>query len=108
METRVHEHDEHLHEEHHLGYKTYIIVCVALLTLTYITVWVAGKDFGIFNIVVALAIASLKASLVALWFMHLKFEDKVTWLFILFPIGLLALMIGLVAVDVFYRAAPVP
>ncbi len=108
METRVHEHGEHHHDEHHVGYKTYIIIFVALLILTAITVYVSYFNFGVFNIVVALAIASLKAALVALWFMHLKFEDKVTWYFILFPIGLLALMIGLVAVDVFYRASPVP
>ncbi|HEX3034052.1 MAG TPA: cytochrome C oxidase subunit IV family protein [Thermodesulfobacteriota bacterium] len=103
METRVHEHDEH-----HVGYKTYIIIFIALIILTAITVYVSYFNFGVFNIVIALVIASLKASLVALWFMHLKFEDKVTWVFVLFPLALLALMIGLVAADVFYRGSPVP
>jgi len=56
--------------------------------------------------VIALAIASVKAALVALFFMHLKYEDKVTWIFVLYPLGLLALLIGLTISDVFYRVTP--
>ncbi|GIW48288.1 MAG: cytochrome-c oxidase [Deltaproteobacteria bacterium] len=100
METKAHI------EEHHVGYTTYILVWLALIVLTGITVWVSYLHFGVFNIVVALLIASIKASLVALYFMHLKFEDKTTWIFVLYPIVLLALLIGLTAVDVFFRTAP--
>jgi cytochrome c oxidase subunit 4 len=56
--------------------------------------------------VVALGIASIKASLVALYFMHLKYEDKLTWTFAVYPLFLLALLIGLTASDVFYRVSP--
>jgi cytochrome c oxidase subunit IV len=53
--------------------KTYAIVLAALMTLTSITVAAAGIDFGspTVNVVIALVIATLKASLVALFFMHL-------------------------------------
>jgi cytochrome c oxidase subunit 4 len=73
------------------------------MILTVITVGVSYIHFGVFNIVVALAVASIKASLVALFFMHLKYEDKLTWVFAIYPLCLLALLIGLSVSDVFFR-----
>jgi cytochrome c oxidase subunit 4 len=103
MEIKTH----HYEEEHHIvGYTTYVLVWITLMILTAVTVWVAGHDFGVFNIVVALAVASVKASIVALFFMHLKFEDKLTWIFALYPLFLLALLIGLTSSDVFFRSSP--
>ncbi len=100
METKAHT------EDHILGYRTYVWVWFALMVLTVITVAVSYLHFGIFNIVIALAIASVKASIVALYFMHLKFEDKLTWIFAIYPLGLLALLIGLTISDVFFRVSP--
>jgi len=54
----------------HLG--TYFAVWVALLTGTVLTYEVAKIDLGVFNSAVALIIATTKALLVALFFMHLK------------------------------------
>jgi cytochrome c oxidase subunit 4 len=108
MTTKTHN-EEHHHdsgEPHIVGNSVYIMVWVALMILTAITVWVARHNFGVFNIVVALGIASIKASLVALYFMHLKYEDKLTWTFAVYPLFLLALLIGLTASDVFYRVSP--
>ena len=90
-------------EPHITGYLTYFFVWLALTVLTLITIWVSYIDFGVLNIIVALSIASVKASLVALFFMHLKYEDTMTWVFALYPLGLLALLIGLTISDVFYR-----
>jgi len=96
---------EHTHsEEKHLtSYKTYFIVWIVLMILTVTTVYVSYLDFGTLNIVVAMVIASLKAGAVALFFMHLKFEDSITWLFALFPLGLLFLLIGMTILDTFTR-----
>jgi len=67
-------------EEHHLtSYKTYILVWILLMVMTAITVYVSYVDLGLFNIVIAMSVASIKASVVALFFMHLKFEDGITW-----------------------------
>jgi cytochrome c oxidase subunit 4 len=55
--------------------KVYAAVLAALLVLTAITVTAAGIDFGPYNTVIALVIATMKASLVALFFMHLR-HDK--------------------------------
>ena len=54
---------------------TYAKVLGALLALTVITVIAAGFSFGSWNVVIALGIATVKASLVALFFMHLR-NDK--------------------------------
>jgi cytochrome c oxidase subunit 4 len=57
--------------------KLYAKTLVALLILTVITVFAAGIDFGSGNVVIALTIASIKATLVALFFMHLRSEKPV-------------------------------
>ncbi len=59
--------------------RVYISIFVALMVLTLLTTGVAFLDLGFFSPVVALTIAILKASLVALFFMHLRYSDRVTW-----------------------------
>jgi len=59
--------------------RTGVAVFVALLLLTVVTVLVSYVDLGLWNTVVALLIASVKASLVALFFMHLKGESRLVW-----------------------------
>ena len=104
-------HGHHGHDEgpgHVLDRKVYNRVFVTLLVLTVITVAVSRVDFGTMNIVVAMVIASIKATTVALFFMHLKYEDKLTWLFAFFPILLLFTLIGGVFTDNPLRATPEP
>ncbi len=102
METKAHS------ENHVTGSGTYVAVWVALIILTIITVVASYVHFGTFNLVIALGIASLKASLVALYFMHLKFEEKITWVFFLYPLALLAILISLSMSDVFFRTPVLP
>ncbi len=71
-----HAHDAHASHEHG-GPKIYTRNLLVLLILTAITVAAAGFNFGSANVVIALLIASIKASLVALFFMHLRWEKKV-------------------------------
>lgn len=67
-----HEHDE----PHILPLSTYLGVWGALVVLTVITVAVSRFDFGSANTVVAMVVATIKASLVALIFMHLLYDNK--------------------------------
>ena len=61
------------HHEHHIAPKSmYFTIFGALMALTFLTVAVAKVDLGRANVIVALAIAGVKASLVVLWFMHVK------------------------------------
>lgn len=99
-------HDDHSELGHVLPYSTYLSVFIALVVLTVITVAAAQMDFGNMNLVVAMVIASIKAGIVALFFMHLKYENPITWLYCGFPIFLLALMIGLIFLDNPFRELP--
>lgn len=95
------------HDEHITPYKTYVFIWLILMALTVITVYVAREiDLGSINLFVAMIIASVKATVVALFFMHLKFEDSITWVFALYPLFLLGLLIGLTSIDVFNRIVP--
>jgi len=81
----------------------YLAVFAALLALTVVPVLVSYVDLGLGNVVVALLIASVKASLVALFFMHLKGESRLMWGFALIPIVFLSLIIFGTLVDTMLR-----
>jgi cytochrome c oxidase subunit IV len=61
--------------------KTYFLVGLALFGLFLLTVGAAYIDLGPFNIIVAMTIAIVKAVLVVLFFMHVRYGSKVTWVF---------------------------
>jgi len=71
------QHAEHAHEHHHSGAAVYVKTLLALLFLTVVTVGASYIDFGAGNVVIALFIASIKAILVAMFFMHLRYEKPV-------------------------------
>ncbi len=75
------------------AYRTYIIVWIVLLILTVLTWGVSYINLGMGNVAVALLIASLKAALVALFFMHLRYENRLVWAFAIVPLLFLALII---------------
>lgn len=83
--------------------RTYVAVWGALILLTGITVLVSYVHLGMMNVVVALLIASVKASLVALFFMHLKHEGRLVWGFALTPIFFLVLIIAGTLTDTLFR-----
>ncbi len=85
---------EHKSHHHILPLKVYLAVGSALLILTFITVEVALHDFGAFNLVIALSIASIKALLVAFFFMHLWYDNKL--FFVVFSACLLLLTVFIV------------
>lgn len=100
MSNEIHDHIE----EHHTSIWLYVFVCLGLFALTAITVYSAGIDLGgKLNIILAMVIASIKASVVALFFMHLKFEDKLTWVYALYPLFLLFLLIFFTLIETFTR-----
>ncbi|NUQ81720.1 MAG: cytochrome C oxidase subunit IV family protein [Bacteroidetes bacterium] len=68
-----HSHDSH---QHITPYSTYIIVLAILLALTAVTVAVILVDLGVLSVAVALIVATIKAAIVLLYFMHLKYDDK--------------------------------
>jgi cytochrome c oxidase subunit 4 len=65
------------HGEHHIVTpKVYVMVYISLLIGTALTVIAADLDLGVFNPIVALAIACTKAVIVILFFMHVKYQSN--------------------------------
>ncbi len=64
-----------------LPVRIYLGVFLALLAGTALTTWVSTLDLGLFNNVVALTIAALKAALVLLFFMHVRYSSRLIWIF---------------------------
>ncbi len=62
---------------HILPLRVYFAVAAALLVFTVITVIIAQFQFGEFNLIIAMIIAAIKATLVALFFMHLKYDNRI-------------------------------
>jgi len=89
--------------EHLVPRKVYFAVFAALLVLTAITTAVAFTDLGPWNTVVALGIAFLKATLVALFFMHVKYSPRLTQVVVAGGIFWLAILIVLTLSDFMTR-----
>jgi cytochrome c oxidase subunit 4 len=80
--------------------KFYYAIWIALLCLTVITSAVSFVDLGPFNAVVALVIATVKALLVVLFFMHVKYtSEKLTKIVIVSAIFWLFLLLALSMAD---------
>ena len=77
----------------------YAAIFAVLLVLTGVTTWVAFLDLGVLNNVIMLGIAVTKATLVVLYFMHLRWSSRLTWVFAASGFAMLALLIGITAVD---------
>jgi cytochrome c oxidase subunit IV len=87
-------------KQHIIPFGTYILVWLALVVLTAATVTVAGLHLGNFTVLAAIAIATIKGTLVLLYFMHLKFEDRVFKLMLLLALFTLTVIMVLTFVDV--------
>jgi caa(3)-type oxidase subunit IV len=97
-----HQNDHH-HEHHVLSDKTALKVLITLLVLTIVTVAVSRVDLGPLNFTVALLIAMVKASVVGLWFMGLKYDSKENGLIFVASFLFLAIFIALTGTDLLFR-----
>lgn len=99
-----HDHEKREHLEHHVTpISTYVKVAVALYVLTVATVSFHQMHLGALAAPVAFLIASVKAALVLLWFMHLKHDNMVNR--VIFGAGFffLALLFAFSALDIWTR-----
>lgn len=98
-DSHANAHGEGHHEHHVVDAKVFLGVLMALLFLTFVTVAVAQFDFGPFNMLVAMAIASVKASLVLAIFMHLRWDTAVNNIFFLSSFLFLSLLLVFTIMD---------
>jgi len=98
------------HEQELVGHilpaGVYVGIWAALMCLTALTTFASFLELGIFNIVVALLIATIKGTLVVLFFMHLKYSSKLTMVTVVAAIFFLFLLLSLSMTDYLTRAWP--
>jgi len=89
--------------EHIVPTRVYYTIFGILMLCTYLTVQIAFVDLGPFNIVVALVIAVFKATLVILFFMHVKYSTRLTWAVVVGSVFWLAILLVLTFSDYLTR-----
>lgn len=94
--------DEH-ESEHQLSYRFLGLILGALIIMTAVTVGVSYVDWGFLNVPIALFVASSKATLVLLFFMHIKYEGMAIKVSFISTVLVVALMISFTFWDVAFR-----
>jgi cytochrome c oxidase subunit 4 len=90
--------------QHIVGPRVYVTILFALLVGTALTVWASFVDLGVWNPVIALAIATTKAVLVVLYFMHVRYSSRLTMLTVGAGIFMFLVLISLTLADYISRA----
>lgn len=89
--------------EHVLSYGFLALILAGLILLTGVTVGVSYIDWGFLNVPIALFVASSKATLVLLFFMHIKYEGMAIKVSFISTMVFLAIMISFTFWDVAFR-----
>lgn len=96
------------HVPHVLPITHYLGVWAALMFLTAVTVGVSYLDFGAFNLVIAMVVATIKAGLVAAIFMHLWYDGKFNAIVLFISLIFLFVFITITRLDVVSRGLADP
>ena len=91
------------HEEHLLPPLFYFMIWIILVCLTAVTLGVTYLDMGRWAIFTAILVATFKASLVGLYFMHIKYEQRLIPIILLVTLGSFAVFFILVFTDYPFR-----
>ena len=108
-EQHLSKHDQLLHDfhdnlDHVVPPRIYIIVGSILLVLTGVTVAASFAEMGVFNPIIALFIAVVKATIVVLFFMHVKYSSKLTKLTVAGGVFTFHVQVVMTLADYFSRA----
>ena len=90
--------------KHIVGPGVYLVILFALLVGTALTVWASFIDLGFWNPIIALAIATTKATLVVLYFMHVRYSSRLTMLTVVAGIFMFLTLVGMTLADYISRA----
>ena len=90
--------------EHIVSVRVYITIFLALMVGTAITLWAGFRDFpGPLNVIIALTIACVKATLVVLYFMHVRYSSRLIWVVFASALFWLAILFALTFSDYWTR-----
>ena len=84
-------------------FSTYLMIWFGLLILTGLTVTVAGVSLGQLSVLGTIVIAAVKSTLVVLFFMHIKYEDRVFKLMLGIAILILVVIMVSTFADISFR-----
>lgn len=102
-------HDEHSAGGHAVPLYLLVGVWLLLMFLTWFTVFIAGIDLGALNLFVAMAVATVKASFVVLYFMHLRWDNPLNAFIFIFSLVCVSLFIFFCLIDTHhYREDLIP
>jgi len=91
--------------EHIVPVRIYLMIFIALMAGTALTVWAGFRDFpGPLNVIIALTIASIKATLVVLYFMHLRYSSRLVWIIFVSALFWMGLLFALTFSDYWTRS----
>ena len=90
-------------EHHVVPVRVYLVIFALLIIMTAITTAVAFVDLGRMNVVIMLAIAVTKATLVVLYFMHVRWGEQLLKVAIGTAVACFLVMIGLTLSDLLVR-----
>lgn len=91
--------------EHIVPVRIYLMIFLALMVGTALTVWAGFRDFpGPLNVIIALTIASIKATLVVLYFMHLRYSSRLVWIIFVSALFWMGLLFALTFSDYWTRS----
>ena len=79
--------------------RLYVVIFLALMVGTALTVWAAFQNLGPFNNVVMLGIAIVKATLVVMYFMHVRYSTRLTTMTVLAGVFFLLILFSLTMAD---------
>lgn len=97
------------HSHHHIiPLKTYILVWGALMVLTVLTVIISRFDFGPLNTLIAVLVATIKGTLVALYFMHLRYDNKFNLIILLGSLFFVVIFFVPTLIDLTTRGDAIP
>lgn len=99
-----HPRSDHAEEPHIVRPPVYLAIFLILLVLTALTTGMSFIDLGVFNTVIALAIACLKASLVVLFFMHIRYSSRLLKMTVAAGLFTFMLLMTLTMTDYISRA----
>jgi cytochrome c oxidase subunit 4 len=90
--------------EHIVQLKVYVTIFLSLLVGTALTLWAGFHDFpGQLNVIIALTIAVVKATLVVLYFMHVRYSSRLIWVVFTSALFWLAILFALTFSDYWTR-----
>jgi len=91
-------------EKHHIvPYKTYIVILIALLILTFSSIGITSIELGKYTVAGALLFATIKTYLVLTYFMHLKYDKPYIKIMVAFVFAIFAVTIVITFLDYLYR-----